>query len=102
MDDPRSEYSDRRLDREFSGIDKKLDALGTIPMQVSALATQVSQMDERLGRMREDALLAEKRAEDDDTDLRAEVRRIGATVTGFLTALLVAVIAGVIVLAVVI
>lgn len=94
-DDDRTRYPDERLDDRFGDIRQDLEDLRHLPRAVSELAEAQRQTNARLDRMRADQI-------EDTTVLRGAIDRIGAVQAGFFSALLVAVIAGIIVLAVVI
>jgi hypothetical protein len=91
--DERTRFPDDRLEDKFKVIERDLEALRGLPAAVSMLAEAQAQTNGRLDRMRADQI-------EDTTVLRAAIDRVGAVQAGFFSALLVAIIAGVIILAV--
>jgi hypothetical protein len=93
VDEDRTRYPDERLDDKFDVIARELEALRGLPQQVGRIAEAQNQTNGRLDRMRADAI-------EDTTVLRNAIDRVGAVQAGFFSALLVAIIAAVIVIAV--
>lgn len=85
----RGKYTDDLLDEKFVAIDRRLGDLRSLPQAFSALAQSLDGLTREVGQLRADA-------HEDMGILREDTRQVSRVLLGFLTALLIAMIAAIV------